>query len=98
MKFTFINETHESLYHQAKELLDAELLRQRQEAERLQEEWKKLPEDRLRKNVTWMQQHFAECRRPYEKILTDIISLCPMAIIIDEESAAALRVGAKHEE
>ena len=78
----FINPEHERLCGKARALLAAEIERQRTEFERLSGEWERLPERRRAENHAWLRQHFLECRRPYEKILTDIMALCTARVII----------------
>ena len=82
MEYTFINADHERLYREAREMLDNEIARQKQEADRLSVEWEHYPEDERKRNQVWLLRHFDECRKPYVKILTDIVALCPTAVTI----------------
>ncbi len=86
MDMTFVDARHEQLYHEARAMLDAELARQASEAARLSNEgkWDFLPAPERQQKYIWLQRHFAECRKPYEKILTDILALCPRIMIVDK--------------
>lgn len=76
----FINPEHQRIYNDAKIMYDAEIERQRLEWERLDAEWARYPDDIRAEKHAWLRSHFAECRRPYEKVLTDVVSICPTVI------------------
>lgn len=80
--WNFLNPEHERLYRRARVLLDSEHERQRSEAERLSAEWSRYPEELRREKQAWLAHHFAERRRPYEKLVTDILSLCASPIMV----------------
>lgn len=82
VQWKFVNEAHETLYREARAMLDEEIAREQREAERLYADWQYLPERERSAKVAWLQTHFRECRRPYEKMLTDILALCPMVHIV----------------
>jgi len=87
-EWQFINADHERIYNEARAMLVAEIDRQRADAERLGKEWERYPEQLRLEKHAWLRQHFAECRRPYEKILTDILAICPRAIIVTKDVLA----------
>lgn len=71
----FVNAQHEKQYQDVTTMLQLELERQKSDAARLVPEWDRLPEELRRKNMAWLAQHFAECRKPYIDLLTRILSL-----------------------
>lgn len=82
MELSFVNSDHERLYRAARTMLANEIERQSQDAARLAVEWERYPEDVQNEQRAWLRWHFAECRRPYEKVLTDITALCTRAVMI----------------
>lgn len=81
MDWKFVNAQHEQQYHDAIKLLASEDERQAGEAAKLSQEWERLPEDERMKRVAWLRNHFHECRRPYIKLLTDILALASPVMI-----------------
>lgn len=77
MQYTFINAQHEKLYTDARKMLDDELTRQKADYERLSADWERLPHYIRSEKEHWLREHFAACRKPYEKLLTDAVALCP---------------------
>jgi hypothetical protein len=82
MELRFISSEHEQLYHRAKTLLDNECARQKLEWDRMSLEFAYYPDQLQKEKRAWLLNHFTECRKPYEKLLTDIITLCPITFIV----------------
>jgi hypothetical protein len=82
MNWKFVNEQHERQYHEAVKLLASEDERQTREAANLGKVWERLPDDERMERIAWLRNHFHECRKPYIKILTDILSLAMPVMIV----------------
>jgi hypothetical protein len=80
MQWKFANTEHERLYNTARAMLEAECDRQKREWERFGVEWERYPLHIRTEKRAWLYRHFAKCREPYENILTEIVSICPMTI------------------
>jgi hypothetical protein len=90
MDWKFVNEQHERQYHDALRLLASEDERQASEAAKLGREWERLPEDKRMERIAWLRNHFHECRKPYIKLLTDILALATPVMILSADEAAHL--------
>jgi hypothetical protein len=78
----FVSAEHERMYHEARVLLDNECTRQKSEWDHLTTEFSFYPEQLQKERRAWLLNHFAECRKPYVKLLVDIVSLCPVTTTI----------------
>lgn len=79
----FVNPEHRDTYRRAKRLLDDEIERERRDAERLDSEWKHLPDDVRTEHQMVLTRHFAACREPYVKLLCDVLAIASPVILIE---------------
>lgn len=78
----FVNSEHQRLYDRARKMLDDELSRQKKELKRLMPEFERYPAEIRNEKIAWLMRHFAKCRMPYEKILIDVLSICPTIMMV----------------
>lgn len=78
----FVNAAHEKAYADCKALIASERARQSREAARLFPEWERLPPELRAEKMAWLENHFAESLKPYERVMADLLSLCTYSMVV----------------
>ena len=81
--YKFVSREHADTYTDAKKLLENEIERQKQEAERLNREWDRFSDDDKTEYRATLVRHFAACREPYVKLLCDVLAIASPVILVE---------------
>lgn len=87
--YKFVSNEHERAYYNVMAALSAVDASQQQEYNRVSVEWDSLSIDEQRRKYEQLWANFHECRKPYEKVLADILSLAMPVMFVELERGIA---------